>query len=156
MGYLTAVEVPVRLDEYNVRGTMDGTCSDGLGAEFKSINSFHYRTVRQFGPLEEHLLQVDAYMMASDIKAFRILYENKDNQDLKEVTVERNEKRWEKNKEVWLSMTTHLQNKTMPPVLKECMNFKGKFLQCPYASVCLKVENDPKRYIPLMSSSPRD
>lgn len=155
MGYLSEVEVPVRLDEYNVRGTMDGICSDGGGAEFKSINDYGFRGVRQFGPLDEHLLQVDAYMVASGIPFFRILYENKNDNTMKEFMVERNEKRFEKNKEAWLSMSKHLEEKTMPRVLDECMNFKGRYLQCPYASVCLEVENDPRRYIPLMSSSPK-
>lgn len=154
-GYLTEVEVPVSLPELGVRGTMDGKCEDGGGAEFKSINSYGFGGVSSFGPKEEHLEQVTSYMLASGLKFFRILYENKDNQELKEFRVDLDEDRAEKVLAGWRTMNAHLESGTLPPVLQECMNLEGRYRQCPYASVCLEIADNPELLTRLTSSSDR-
>lgn len=86
MGYLNDVEVRVELKEYHVRGTVDGVCSDGQVAEFKSMNSYGFDNL--LGPREDHLRQVHAYMLALDTKGARILYENKNSQEIKEFDID--------------------------------------------------------------------
>lgn len=153
MGYLEAVEVPVDLPDLKVKGTMDGKCSDGGGAEFKSINSRGFSQVRQFGPLSDHLFQINAYMAASGIEFFHVLYENKDTQELKEFRIERDEELIKRNKALWEQLNEHMDNKTLPPMLPECKKLEGRYNQCQFASVCLKTENTHQSLTQAMSSS---
>jgi hypothetical protein len=138
-GYLVGVEVPVKIETLNVLGTMDGITSINEGAEFKSINQYGFREVVAHGPKPDHIAQVNAYMLAADLDAFRILYECKNTNQLREFRVEADEdiqgilvERWEK-----LNKAAKKKTNTLP-VLRECKNLEGKYNQCPYAKRCLK------------------
>lgn len=91
LGILKEIECPVENREYEIRGRVDGILEiDGKKGvlEIKSINSQGFYGL--FEPDEKHLIQVNVYMFCLEIPRGVILYENKDNQDLKEFFVKQN------------------------------------------------------------------
>jgi hypothetical protein len=87
-GMLIQAEVPVRNDEYEIRGHTDGIIEvsgqRGL-LEIKSMNSSNFYTA--YEPKPEHLIQVNVYMFCAGIPRACLLYECKDNQEMKEFFV---------------------------------------------------------------------
>lgn len=137
-GYLTEVEVPVRIENLGVLGTMDGLTVLGEVAEFKSINSRGFASVRTFGAKEEHIRQVNAYMLASDTTAARIVYENKDDNTLKEFKIERDQQICDELERTWERMNEMEETGELMPILRECQNLEGRYRWCPYAKTCLE------------------
>lgn len=89
-GILKQVEVPVENEEYEIRGHADGIIAiNGTSGvlEIKSMNSNQF--YRVYEPKEDHLIQVNVYMFCLDIPRACLLYECKDNQELKEFYVKR-------------------------------------------------------------------
>ena len=89
-GLLVQAEVPVRNDEYEIVGTCDGIIEIGgkRGViEIKSINANGFYCL--YGPKPEHLIQLNIYCFCTGIPRGIILYECKDNQELKEFFVRR-------------------------------------------------------------------
>jgi hypothetical protein len=84
-GVLLQAEVPVINAEYEIRGSADGIVEIG-GAkgvlEIKSINSQGFYGL--FEPKAEHLMQINVYMFCSGIPRGVLLYENKNDQEIKE------------------------------------------------------------------------
>ena len=88
IGVLLEAEVPVENVEYEICGTCDGILKLGKREgvlEIKSINSNGFYATHE--PKPEHLIQINIYMFCMDIPRGCILYENKDNQRLKEFFV---------------------------------------------------------------------
>ena len=87
-GILVQAEVPVKNDEYEILGHTDGIIEiageRGI-LEIKSMNSSNFYT--GYEPKPEHLIQVNVYMFCADIPRACLLYECKDNQELKEFFV---------------------------------------------------------------------
>ena len=137
-GYISRVEVPVRKEEYRLRGTMDGVLSNDQGLEIKSINSYGFRGVATHGPKEMHVWQMQSYMLASDIDAFRAVYENKDDNTVREFLVKRDDKIIEEIKEDLETLNEYTENKKLLPMQAECVRKEGEYRWCPYRSVCPK------------------
>lgn len=148
-GYITEVEVPVRLPQWKLRGTMDGMLSNGQGLEIKSINPFGFDRVKSFGPQDKHVLQVHAYMLARpDIEAFRILYENKADNLCKEFLVPRDPVLIGQVEEHLAQLNRATEQRKLLPMLQGCKNEEGSvFRQCPYRSVCPDAEYPVKPVI---------
>ncbi len=88
VGVLLQTEVPIRNEEYEISGHMDGIIKiNGVEGvlEIKSMNSTQFHSCLE--PKPEHLIQINAYMFCSGIPRGCLLYECKDNQDLKEFYV---------------------------------------------------------------------
>ena len=93
LGLLKEIECPVENREYEIRGHADGILEiDGKKGvlEIKSINSRGFYGL--FEPDERHLIQANVYMFCLEIPRGVILYENKDNQGLKEFLVKQDPK----------------------------------------------------------------
>jgi hypothetical protein len=91
-GILLQAEVPIQNDEYQVKGHTDGIIElNGVKGilEIKSINSSGFYSL--YSPKEDHLIQVNIYMFCTGIDRGVLLYECKDNQELKEFYVKRDE-----------------------------------------------------------------
>jgi hypothetical protein len=156
-GYLTGAEVSVVNEHFHLTGTMDGTVDDDSVAEYKSINSRGFATVTAYGPKEEHLEQTHSYMLASGRDKTRIVYENKDTQELKEFLVHEDPK-------IELKVIADLQtlneariDQELLPMQEDCAAGKGAIKTCPYAAVCpLARYASPrrKRSIRVQSSTP--
>lgn len=137
-GYIQAVEVPVEIPELNVRGTMDGVLTNGEGLELKSINSYGFGEISTWGAKREHIAQCKAYMMARpDIPAFRVIYENKDTQQLKEFRVERDDNEIAEIREQIILLGEQTASRQFFPMLDECKSERGfPFTGCAYRNIC--------------------
>lgn len=131
MGYLQDVEVPVEMKHLNVKGTIDGICSDGMIAEFKSINSYGFDNL--LAPQADHVRQVHAYMMARGVTGARIVYENKNTQQLKEFFVEFDEKISASNVSEWEFAQRGIEDKALAPALPPD-SFQCRW--CPFSRDC--------------------
>jgi len=85
VGILKQTEVPVENEEYNIVGTCDGIIEIGSKQgvlEIKSMNSTQFYSTYQ--PKPEHLIQINVYMFCLGIPRGCLLYECKNDQELKE------------------------------------------------------------------------
>jgi hypothetical protein len=139
-GWLKQIEVPLHSEKYNLKGTMDGILWDNSGFEFKSINSNGFKSVMQFGPKKEHIMQVHAYMLLTGIDAFSVVYENKDNGEWRELRVHRDDETIDLVKKHLVQLNYHLEEKLLPSPLEECKLKEGKYIRCPFKDRCLKVK----------------
>lgn len=139
-GYLTDAEVPVSVPSLYLTGTMDGIFSNGDIAEYKSIYDYGYSEVVTFGPKPEHIMQVHAYMLASGINRARVIYENKNTNELCEKVVERDAEKIATVLEELHELNEATQARKLLPMLKECRQEKGKYRWCPYAKICLDAQ----------------
>jgi hypothetical protein len=84
-GMLREAEVSVTNDEYEIKGHADGIIqvngTTGI-LEIKSMNRNQFQLT--FEPKPDHLVQVNVYMFCTGIPRACLLYECKDNQEMKE------------------------------------------------------------------------
>lgn len=88
IGILKQAEVPVENEEYEIRGHADGIIGVNslIGVlEIKSMNSNQFYSA--FEPKDDHLIQANVYMFCLNIPRACLLYECKDNQEMKEFYV---------------------------------------------------------------------
>ena len=94
MGILVAEEIPVTYDTPPIEGTADGIIDfDGHKLiELKSISNegFHYRKL-YMKPKDEHYRQTQIYMRCLDLPSAFVIYENKNNQEVLPIFVERDD-----------------------------------------------------------------
>jgi hypothetical protein len=87
-GVLLQAEVPIENADYEIKGHTDGIIEiNGIKGilEIKSINSSGFYSL--YSPKEDHLIQINVYMFCTGIERAVLLYECKDNQELKEFYV---------------------------------------------------------------------
>lgn len=147
-GILSEVEIPCRIDKYNLTGTIDGLISPEVGWELKGSNQRSYEFVLQNGPEEKHLLQIHTYMIATQIYTWSLVYENKNTQEWKEFVVEFDPDIGDRVLAELDSVNKHVSERTFPRILDECSEKKGaQYRQCPFAHICLDTHEWPNRRI---------
>jgi hypothetical protein len=157
-GILREPEVTCVWEEFNLSGTIDGVGDvpadhdlradhDTFGWELKSINSRGFQWTLDRGPNHHHLLQIHAYMLASGLRLWSLIYENKDNQEWKEFTVHFDPEIAQEVEAELAYLNESVKTKTLPPVLEECSKRKGAYLKCQFAHVCLETDRWPQRRI---------
>lgn len=145
-GWLAQAEVSCRLDEYNVTGTIDGLLYDGSGWEFKSINSRGYRSLSEFGPKHQHLLQAHTYMLATGIRVWSVMYEDKDTQQWTEFVVPFDQALADEVINELERVNRAVRDKSLPGMLPACVLREGTtFKQCPYKGDCASLPNWPSK-----------
>jgi len=91
MGILKDRELPVKLDSPPLSGRIDFIIQHGehgpMPVELKSINNLGFGKLTS-APKPEHLVQLQLYLSLWPVQYGTVLYENKDNQDLKAFLVE--------------------------------------------------------------------
>jgi hypothetical protein len=136
-GYITQAEVPVRNDQYNLTGTMDGLLSNGEGLEIKSINTRGFEEISSFGPKHDHRFQIHSYMLAADLEAFHLVYENKNDQRIKEFLVTRDEATIAKVIEELEQLQAAEEAHALLPMLPDCVIQTGStYSWCQYKKSC--------------------
>jgi hypothetical protein len=156
-GYLRDVEVPLFNKHYNLVGTMDAVDTSGLPVEYKSINQNGFMGVRQFGVKADHMQQIHSYMLAGDYPAARVVYENKNTNDLLEFLVERDERLITDIKDDLDNLNLATHNGYLLPMLEECTRKEGQYRWCPFASQCPQAAASLEMLdIPATSSSESD
>lgn len=159
-GYITGAEVSVRNEEYNLTGTMDGLLDNGHGLEVKSINDRGFGLVNTHGPKHDHDFQMHSYMLAADLEAFHIVYENKNDQRIKEYLVHRNEATIKKVIEELQKLQEAQDARALLPMLPGCVTQTGsEYSWCQYRKTCptAKFASPQERPLPIrvVSSTPR-
>ena len=119
-------EITVRSEMYNFEGHVD-TVIDVRGTDFALPNDdlnvyvVDYKTMKDdlFTKLRsakhEHVVQTNIYMWLLDLKAAVVLYENKDNQSIKEMFVPRDDELIAKTKKDSLWLQRVLEKRKLPP-----------------------------------------
>lgn len=94
MGILVAEEIPLSNDDPPIKGTADGIIDlDGHKLiELKSISAegFQYREMSH-KPSDDHVRQANIYMHCLDLKSGFVIYENKNNQRILPIYIERDD-----------------------------------------------------------------
>jgi len=139
-GWLSHAEVPLDKNVFGLSGTMDGLLYDDSILELKSINTNGFSRVVTFGPLIPHLFQMATYMMCSGIDKGVFIYENKDNQEYKEIVVTPNDVDFEETRIraewMWGSTVT----KKLHEPLGKCIDREGwEYNSCPFRDRCLSI-----------------
>lgn len=143
-GWLKEVEVSCKIPLMNLTGTVDGILTTGEGWELKSINARGFRFVSNDGPLEKHLRQIHAYMIATGIKTWSLIYEEKDTQQWREYVIPYDEEMGQEVMDELARLNAALATKTLPPVLPLCARKEGtQFKQCQFAHVCNDIQKWP-------------
>lgn len=95
MGILVAEEIAVSYNNPPIEGTADGIIDlDGPKLiELKSISNegFHYRSIYK-KPKDEHYRQAQIYMRCLNLDSGFVIYENKNNQEILPIFIERDDK----------------------------------------------------------------
>jgi hypothetical protein len=138
-GWLSKAEVPVRLEEYGLTGTLDGVTDKDEGFEFKTIRQPGFNMVMKDGePKFDHVLQVTAYMIATGIRRFSLVYESTFSGEWKEFVVVYSPDLAALVIETLERMAASVHDKQLPPVLPDCEQKIGSvYADCPYRKDCL-------------------
>ena len=102
--------------------------------EFKSCNTKKFQMLTQ--PLDEHIWQVHAYMLLFNVHKALIIYEDKNQHDVKEFLVERNEEMINKIKTKIQMVNRHFKEGTLPD--KEYPREDWHCCWCKYFRICWK------------------
>ena len=139
-GWLADAEVPVHEEEYQLTGTMDGVLYEGSILELKSINANGFSRVQTFGPLVPHLFQMATYMLCTRRKKGVFIYECKDNQEYKEIVVDRADlpDPTLRALNVWRGISARV----LAEPLEKCIDGEGwQYKSCPFRDRCLKIHD---------------
>lgn len=137
MGYFVTAETLLHNEKYRLVGTADAVMDDGGIGEIKSINENGFRGVMTYGATKDHNEQVHSYMLASGADHARILYENKNTNELKEFLIKRNPQTVQKVVDDLVLLNEYTDNKTLVPPHAECIEKKGMYRTCPFRQTCL-------------------
>lgn len=137
MGILVAEEIPVDYKEPPIEGTADGII-DWYGhklIELKSISSegFHYRQLYN-KPKDEHYRQAQIYMRCLDLPSGYVIYENKNNQEILPIHIERDDQFIDKLFVKYNKIYTNFLDKKIPkqPYKRSSANCSS----CDLAAMC--------------------
>jgi hypothetical protein len=139
-GWLKDAEVPVSHPVLRLTGTMDGVLYDGSILELKSINAHGFSRVTTFGPLVPHLFQMATYMLCTRRTSGVFVYECKDNQEYKEITVSSEDMPLAEVQQAALEVWKKIEGRELVEPLGDCIDQKGwKYNSCPYRDRCLGI-----------------
>lgn len=155
MGYFLDAEVSVARDEFHLTGTMDAILDDDGVGEIKSINERGFKEVCSFGPKKDHLDQVHSYFVASGRDHARIIYENKNTQELKEFLVKENIAITERVISDLKLLNEATADEVLLPPLPGLIEMKGECRSCPFRRLCADARFESQvRTIRITRSSP--
>jgi hypothetical protein len=141
-GWLPHAEVPIGRNAYQLSGTMDGVLYEDSVLELKSINMNGFSRVQTFGPLKPHLYQMATYMLCTQREKGVFIYECKDNQEYKEIPIQRDELPIEDATASANQIWEAIESKQLYEPLNDCMDQKGwKYNSCPFRDRCLGIHD---------------
>jgi hypothetical protein len=136
-GWLDEAEVGVKYDELMMKGTMDGRLVNGRGLEIKSINSNGFRAVMKHGPKREHQHQITSYALASRIKDWVVLYEDKDTNEYREFLFTPSQEGLDQVRGEYEKLVSATLRGQLIDMKDECWAKQGsEYIQCPFRDVC--------------------
>ena len=140
-GLLTDVEVPAKMPEFRLGGSMDGV-NDKEGWVFELKGTSNFAGVQRSGVMAAHKKQTQAYLLASGYEKCVVIYECKSSQQWAEFEVERDDEIAAEITAILTELNHAIDSGEMPEVLDDCKNQTGAtFARCPYASSCLSISS---------------
>jgi len=134
--------------QYNFIGSVDAII-DVRGSEFEKKNQYDIfvvdlKTIKNelfmelMEPKYEHIVQVNIYMWILGLQGAVLVYENKDNQQIKEFFVPRDESLIEhvKKQSIWL--TELLKSRKLPFKPNDCSRSKFPCRSCEFLDLCYR------------------
>lgn len=141
-GWIKEAEVSVPSNPFRLSGTMDGILYDDSILELKSINSNGFSRIATFGPLLPHLYQMATYVLCTGRAKGVFLYENKNDQDYKEIVVKAEELPLREAEAKAVALWDAIDNKKLVEPLEDCIDRKGwKYNSCPFRDRCLGIHH---------------
>jgi len=136
--WLGQAEVPCAIPELGYTGTIDGILADGeTGWELKSINERGFKFVLQDGIKLEHKRQITGYMLATGLRRWSVIYEEKNTQEYKEFVYEYDETLADSVRDELARLNQHVATRTLPVMLPDCAEKKNStYKQCAYRDLC--------------------
>jgi CRISPR/Cas system-associated exonuclease Cas4 (RecB family) len=138
LGLVKAAEIDIPSQEI-VTGRADAIVNiEGKPnvVEIKSISSYGFQYLEK--PRREHLCQIQLYMHYFKIEQGILIYENKDNQDLKEFIVNYDEKIAKSLLEEFEILKHMIENNIIPQIPLGLEDWECRY--CDYAEECKKVK----------------
>jgi CRISPR/Cas system-associated exonuclease Cas4 (RecB family) len=106
--------------------------------ELKSISDSGFKYLGK-GAKEAHIMQLQLYMHITGIKQGCLLYENKNNQEMKEFFISYDAVMAEKIMKKIASANKHVNEGTLPPKEFERTDFECVY--CDYKDLCWPIKN---------------
>jgi len=131
-------EVRVNDPEYNFRGNVDAIIKiddEHYVLDYKSMNSFSFKRFTK--PYQKHIVQVNIYLWLLGLNKGFLLYENKDNQEIRMSPVEKNEKLISQIKTRAKELNALLKSKKLPQ-RKHDSKSASECRNCLYRGLCWK------------------
>jgi CRISPR/Cas system-associated exonuclease Cas4 (RecB family) len=152
MGILVAEEIPVTYDDPPITGTSDGII-DFYGhkvIELKSISSegFEYRKIYH-KPKDDHYRQAQIYMKCLDLDQAFVIYENKNNQAILPILIDRDDEFIEKLFKKYRKFYKNFTEGTIPDQPYKITSEKCS--SCDLFSLCWNGTNGERREEPVES-----
>lgn len=141
------IEQQIEIPKLKIVGHLDAAIQMGewgrAVVDIKGINEYGFGyVVHHHEPKVEHALQIHSYIKGRGLKRGILLYDNKNNQLTKVLTVDFDRATW-LNVEGWCNeVLRYLKDRSLPPKHRECDH--GSFLwdRCPYAWICFSGKSD--------------
>jgi CRISPR-associated protein Cas4 len=136
LGLVKATEITIPAQEI-IHGRADAIVNindEPWVVEIKSINSYGFQKLER--PKKEHVCQIQLYLHYFKIKKGVLIYENKDNQDLREFEVEYDEKFAKALVEDFHILKHMIDNNIIPPVPNDMEEWECNY--CDYSEECKK------------------
>jgi CRISPR/Cas system-associated exonuclease Cas4 (RecB family) len=137
LGMVTAAEIDIPENEM-IHGRADAILSinsEPYVLEIKSVNSMKFK--KDF-PDADHVKQLQSYLFFFKIKKGILLYENKDNQELKEFIIEYDEKIVKEIFAFFNDLKVKVEKSIIPGIPEGLEDWRCEY--CPYLESCEKIE----------------
>lgn len=135
------IEQKIEIPKLKVVGHLDAALEIGdwgrVVIDMKGINEWGFTWVtHNHEPKIEHVLQLHPYMKGRGIKRGMILYDNKNNQLTRVITIDFDTVTWLRVEGWCKEVLRYLKERELPPMHPECDH--GTFLwnKCPFAHIC--------------------
>lgn len=153
IGAVKAIEVA--LQNELLHGRADGIVTvnnEPYVLELKSINSFGFKKLEQ--PKKEHVKQLMLYLHYFNIQKGIFLYENKDNQDLKEYMIEYDKQTAEQLISEMQTLKHFIENNILPPMPLGLEEWECQY--CDYSEECRKRMNESRGIVTVKESAEKE
>jgi len=141
LGLINSVEVDLPEKDL-IHGRADAIISikgEPYVIEIKSVNSVKFKKDE---PDKDHVKQLQLYLHFFKIKKGILLYENKDNQDIKEFVIEYDEKKALEILNSFEKIKEKLSKNEIPEIPPDLEDWRCEY--CPYIKECEKIEEKEK------------
>jgi hypothetical protein len=143
---LLSIEERVAFPELYIAGSLDALIwlrphrekpGFKILVDFKGINKRGFDYLLQTGqPKYDHVRQINSYMRAKKVRRGMLLYDCKDNQDLRIFPMRYDDEAWH-DVETWVhSVLSYVRRRRVPPKHPECTPGSLMAEDCPFARIC--------------------